>query len=129
MNCALKEFISPLLRHSCMNLLPLMLSAFCYSHTCSFHMLLKIQSVIYSSKMILINFDLKKLPIITSYDKWASYLDIYRPVSALYKMVLARVALNLITQRSLKKFFSIIFTDNKSSSIVSYESWHAFLST
>ena len=50
------------------------------------------------------------------------YLDILRLVNALYEMVLTRATLNLITQRPLKMFFSIIFTDNKTSSIVSYES-------
>ena len=88
--------------------------------TCSCHMLLKIDSVV--------NFDFKKLLIITSYDKWVSYLDIDRPVSPLYKMVVARVTLNLIAQRLLKKLLSIIFND-KFSSLVSYETWHAFLST
>ena len=81
-----------------------------------------------SSKLSLlstINFDFKKLLIIASYDKSVSYLDIHRPVSALYKMVVARVTLNLITRRSLKKIFSIIFTDNNISSIAWYESWHA----
>ena len=56
------------------------------------------------------------------------YLDILR-LNALYEMVVTRATLNLITQRPLKMFFSIIFTDNKTSSIVSYESWRAFLST
>ena len=121
-----KEFISLLFRNSCMNLLPLMLSAFYYLAHLQFphapqnwfcYQLLEIESKI--------NFDFKNLLIIASYDKWASYLDIHRPVSALYKMVVARVTLNMIIRRSLKKIFSIIFTDNNISSIVSYEPWHA----
>ena len=82
----------------------------CQNWVC--YQLLKIES--------LINFDFKKLLIMASYSKWGSYLDIHRPVSALYKMVFSRVTLSLITQSSPKKFFSIIFTDSKTSSIVSY---------
>ena len=77
-------------------------------------MLLKIESVN--------NFDFKNLLIIASYNKQTSYLDILRLVNALYEMALTRATLNLITQRLLKKFFSIIFTDNKTSSTVSYQS-------
>ena len=77
-------------------------------------MLLKIESVN--------NFDFKNLLIIASYNNQTSYLDILRLVNALYEMALTRATLNLITQRLLKKFFSIIFTDNKTSSTVSYQS-------
>ena len=50
------------------------------------------------------------------------YLEIYRLVSADYDMALARVTFNLMTQRSLKKFSRIIFTDNMTTSTISPES-------
>ena len=70
----------------------------------------------------MINFDFKQLLIIASYNMLTFYLEIYRLVSADYDMALARVTFNLMTQRSLKKFSRIIFTDNMTTSTISPES-------